>query len=349
VSSVPRPGKSDNSTREGREVRDMPPRPFNRQSREQALDKMFQTRSHAWEQVGLARQLSAQAAKRARRDAILVLPLLAGVIFAYSKRDEFFGAGTDTVVRVITVVALLILGWAFARAVGRAAGPTFFRRMDPATSGTVGFLIRLVFIAVTLLGALRIAGLPPETVALGGTVGAIVIGLAAQQTLGNVFAGLVLLSARPFRVGERVRFQSGGLAGQTEGVVSSLGLLYVTLSSGEDRIMLPNSVALNSAVIPLLEPDAVNMRARLPRGMKPSDLQRALEDALTVPTRDAPHIELEEFDGDEVIVRILATPEKPTDGRGLADEVLAAVDKVSIDPASARPLQPNGNGEGVER
>jgi small conductance mechanosensitive channel len=35
----------------------------------------------------------------------------------------------------------------------------------------------------------------------------------------------VLVSARPFRVGERLRLQAGGLAGQTEAVVSSLGLL----------------------------------------------------------------------------------------------------------------------------
>ena len=42
---------------------------------------------------------------------------------------------------------------------------------------------------------------------------AVVAGLAAQQTLANVIAGTVLLSARPFRVGERVRLQGGGLAG----------------------------------------------------------------------------------------------------------------------------------------
>ena len=40
-----------------------------------------------------------------------------------------------------------------------------------------------------------------------------IIGLAAQQTLGNLIAGMVLLSARPFRVGERVRLQAGGIAG----------------------------------------------------------------------------------------------------------------------------------------
>ena len=322
----------------------MPEHPFTRHKREQALDKMFQTRSHAWEQVGLARQLSAQAARRARRDAVILLPLLAGVLLAYGNRDRFFGAGVDMPVRVGTVIALLILGWAFARALGRAAGPALFRRMDPATAGTVGFLIRLAFIGVTLLAALRIAGLRPETIAVGGTITAVVLGLAAQQTLGNVFAGLVLLSARPFRVGERVRFQSGGLAGQTEGVVSSLGLLYVILSSGEDRIMLPNSVALNSAVIPLREPDAVDLKARVPAKVKPTELQRALEDSLTVATREAPHIELEEFDGDEVVVRILATPERPAEGRGLADEVLAAVGRVSdADGVPGRPGEENGS------
>ena len=58
---------------------------------------------------------------------------------------------------------------------------------------------------------------------------AVVFGLAAQQTLGNLIAGMVLLSARPFRVGERVRLQAGAVGGSVEGIVSSLGLLYTTL------------------------------------------------------------------------------------------------------------------------
>ena len=96
-----------------------------------------------------------------------------------------------------------------------------------------------------------------------------ILGLAAQQTLGNLIAGTVLLSARPFRVGERVRLQGGGLAGQIEGIVSSLGLLYTTFATGEDSIMVPNSVVLNVAILPLREPDGVNLRARLRAGMTP--------------------------------------------------------------------------------
>ena len=77
-----------------------------------------------------------------------------------------------------------------------------------------------------------VAGLDPRTLAVGGAFTAVVFGLAAQQTLGNLIAGMVLLSARPFRVGERVRLQAGAVGGSTEGVVSSLGLLYTTLARG---------------------------------------------------------------------------------------------------------------------
>src|SRR5438477_57055 len=91
----------------------------------------------------------------------------------------------------------------------------------------------------------------------------VILGLAAQQTLGNVIAGMVLLSARPFRVGERVRLQAGAVGGTVEGIVSSLGLLYTTLARGADRIMIPNSVVLAAVVVPLREPDPGGVRITL--------------------------------------------------------------------------------------
>src|SRR5690348_3306270 len=68
----------------------------------------------------IARQLRVQAAQKARRarfQAVLLLPLLAGVIYAYSHRRQLFGV--DLPVRVASVIVVVILGWAFARAVGR--------------------------------------------------------------------------------------------------------------------------------------------------------------------------------------------------------------------------------------
>src|SRR6185295_9276698 len=162
--------------------------------------------------------------------------------------DDLFGPAYETPVQISTTVVLIVLGWQIARDVGRALGPTLFRRLDPGTAGTVGFLIRLVFVGLAIIVALRVAGLGPRTLAVGGAFTAVVVGLAAQQTLGNLFAGMVLLSARPFRVGDRIRLQGGGLAGTTDGTVQSLGLLYVTLGQGSDQMMVPNSVVLAVAV-----------------------------------------------------------------------------------------------------
>ncbi len=289
------------------------------------MRQFFTTHSHSWRDVGLARELSRRAVKRARIQSLVLLPVLVGVLVVYGYRDRLFGPAYDDAVRIVTFLALISLGWQFARDIGRALGPTLFRRMDPGTAGTLGFLLRLVTMLVAVLIALRIAGLGPRTLALGGAFTAVVVGLAAQQTLGNLFAGMVLLSARPFRVGERVRLQGGGLAGTVEGVVSSLGLLYTTLASGDDAIMVPNSVVLNVAIVPLREPDGIDLRARLRPGLTPLDMQDMLQREIETPMRDTPRIALEELDGDEVVVRITATPERPTDGPRLASEVLEVV------------------------
>lgn len=273
------------------------------------------------------RNRAVERARRARWQVLLVAPLIAGVVFAYANRKELFGV--DVPVKIAAVIALIVLGWTFARALGRALGPILLDRLEPGTAGTVGFLIRLVTVIASVMVALRLAGLTPRTVAVGGAITAVVIGLAAQQTLGNVIAGIVLLSARPFRVGERIQLMGGGLGEETTGIVDSLGLLYTTIASGEDRIMVPNNVVLNSAVVPLREPSGVDVRARLAASVKPSEIQAALAAHVDIETRAEPHIELEEVDGAEVVLRVAAVPVNSSEGQVLADEVLASLQRVS--------------------
>ncbi len=298
------------------------------------LDHMFETRSEAWEKVGLAMQTSQRAVKRARREALVLLPLLVGILVAYHEtRVGHLGlrkhSPWQTPVQIITVFLLLILGWAIARDIGKAAAPTFFRRMDPATAGTVGFVVRLVTLGITLLIALGVAGAKPGTLVAGSAFTAVVLGLAAQQTLGNLIAGLVLLSARPFRVGERIRLQAGAVGGTAEGIVSSLGLLYTTLARGDDRMMIPNNVVLSAAVVPLREPDAVDVRVRLTQGVRPTHVQALLDDRIVTPTRSPAKVLLQEVDGDDVVVRVQATPERAVDGAKLADEIIETLATVT--------------------
>jgi small conductance mechanosensitive channel len=281
-------------------------------------------------QAGVVKQVRTQAvarAKRARAHVALLLPLIAAVVLAYAYRDRLFGL--DLPIRIACVTALVILGWAFAMNLGRAIGPVLLKRLEPGTAGTVGFLIRLATLAITVLVALRLAGLKPGTLAVGGAITAVILGLAAQQTVGNLIAGTVLLSARPFRVGDRIRVHAGGVAGTVEGTVSSLGLLYTTLANRADRIMVPNNVVLAAAVVPLREPDGVDLRARLESHVRPSEVERLLREAVTVETRADPEIELEEIDARELIYRVRATPADSADGPELADEVVTALDRVS--------------------
>jgi len=283
-----------------------------------------------------ARALTVQAAQKAARARIelaIVIPLIAAVLLANEYRKEIFGL--DVPVRVFTAIALLMLGWRLARDVGRTLAPALFRRMDSGTAGTVGFLIRLGFLVAAMLVVLRMAGLEPRTLAVSGAIVAVVFGLAAQQTLGNLISGVVLISARPFMAGDRVRLQAGGLAGEVEGIVTSLGLLYTTLARGEDSIMVPNNVVLASAVVPLREPSSVDLRARLRPDVMPSTVQELLEEGVRTPVRSEPHIGLEEVDADEVVMRIAATPAAESDGQRLADEILAAIAPVTRDPARA--------------
>jgi small conductance mechanosensitive channel len=276
-------------------------------------------------QVELVQQFSRKAVKRARIESLLLLPALIGVLVLYNFRDALFGPEWDTVVRAVTAVALVALGWQFARSIGHALGPPLFRHMDPGTAGTVSFVIRLSTLLVAVVIALRVAGLSPRTLAVGGAVTAVVVGLAAQQTIGNLIAGTVLISAHSFRVGERVRLQGGGLAGSVEGVVSGLGLLYTTLADGDDVIMVPNSIVLNVAVVPLREPESVDLRVRLRRGVPPVEVERLLSESIQTPMRGRARVQLEELTADEVIARISATPRYPADGAQLAGEVLEAV------------------------
>src|SRR6202035_4182120 len=93
--------------------------------------KMFETRSQAWKEVGLLRQISPRVVKRARVEALVLVPLFVGIVILYDNRVELLGTPThatrghpsrlvleqaiDTPAKIATVIALMILGWAIAR------------------------------------------------------------------------------------------------------------------------------------------------------------------------------------------------------------------------------------------
>ncbi len=307
---------------------------------DRARERMFETRSDAWAAVGLEMETNERQMRLARRRLMITVPLLVlciigeGVALHHidvvmhmphpegTPRPEWIVS--KSTVRIVAVVVVIFLGWLISRDLGRLA-PAIFKRMDPATAGTAEFAIRFVCVVATVLGALAVGGISLQALAVGGAFTAVVFGLAAQQTLGNVIAGVVLLTARPFRLGERVRLQAGVVGGVTEGIVSSLGLLYTTLARGEDRILIPNNVVLSSVIVPVKEPEPVNVRVTLGARIRVSEVQDLLDANITTTTRDPPAVLLDEIRGEDVVVRVQATPERGEDGSRLADEIIAVL------------------------
>ncbi len=299
--------------------------PARRPKRPKLPRELFETRTHAWESLGLGEEIETKKVSKGTMAGVVVAILaLIATLVVYSHRRQI-APGYGEWFRVGTVIVLVIVGTAAISLLSRSLQPRLYRRLDPATAGTAGFVFRLLASLVVVVAALRIAGVNTGTLAVGGAFAAVLLGLAAQQSLGAIFAGIVLQTTRPFRVGERVRFTGGALAGSMEGTVTALGLFYTTLSQGADRLQIPNNVLLNLAVVPLREPEKVDVRVRFPRHVSPRDVEQQLLRTITVPTRYRPAVSLEEIEPDCVVMKINATPLRSEDGSQLAEEVLEAL------------------------
>jgi hypothetical protein len=86
---------------------------------------------------------------------------------------------------------------------------------------------------------------------VGGAILGVVIATASQASLGNFFAGLILMLSQPYRVGASIRLRSALVGGaEYEGTVIDQGALYTTLrGSGGEILKLPNSAVVTSALV----------------------------------------------------------------------------------------------------
>jgi small conductance mechanosensitive channel len=144
---------------------------------------------------------------------------------------------------IVTIVSGLITVRLTANEISRLAR----HRGSPAAASGLKLTIQIVGYLVVLIVVLGLLAVKVESVLLSGAIGSVVIGLAAQQSLGNAFAGIVLLVSRPFVVGDYITLRAGALGGQYDGDVIAISLMFTTLSTLEGPMLLPNAAVLASA------------------------------------------------------------------------------------------------------
>lgn len=147
-------------------------------------------------------------------------------------------------------VVFFVLAFYASIGLGNKAREVLLPKLGYAHSAVVRFAIVVAGSIATILITLQLFDIEITQLVVGGAVTGVILGIAAQQSLANVFSGIILLAARPFRVGDRIGIRSGALSGLIEGTVTEISLTYVLLETGAGPVHVPNSQVLAAAVGP---------------------------------------------------------------------------------------------------
>ena len=195
--------------------------------------------------------------------AVVPLPLPESWLVRLA-RLLFAGAVVAATVTLVRTWRLLLFWWATDPKNGEEK--PWARDFSPLLTKVGGVLIALV----GLITVLQNFGVDVNSLVVSLGVGSLAVGLAAQDTLANMFAGFTLLLDRPFRVGERIQLSSGEV-----GDVDTIGLRATRLrTSDETLLVIPNSLLTKDKVVNLSHPSRA-LTTRLEVGVAyGSDLPR---------------------------------------------------------------------------
>jgi hypothetical protein len=184
---------------------------------------------------------------------VLAIAAAAASGWARSSFPHFFSghAVGSQIIAAATAVAFCVFASAATIGLSGKAREVLQPVIGTSHSAVVRYTLVLIGAITTLIVTLVLFDVPVGQLLLGGALTSVFVGIAAQQALSNVFAGLVLLLARPFKVGDSIRLRAGALSGEIGGTVSEIGITYVRLASADGMVSVPNSQVLNAVVGPL--------------------------------------------------------------------------------------------------
>lgn len=172
-------------------------------------------------------------------------------------KSEGFGDPSTFLGAIVYAIVFALVAWLIGRILHLAVRRMLAHdKQDHRDRTAVRFLGQLVRYGIYVFAFISYAHLVPALRSLGtawlASVGVIsvIAGLAAQNTLGNLIAGISLLLYRPFKLGDRLQLTAP--TGLETGVVESLTLGYTALKTDDNRrVIVPNSVIASQTIINL--------------------------------------------------------------------------------------------------
>lgn len=146
---------------------------------------------------------------------------------------DFFGVSFGTILEILLIAIVAVT---IERILSRYLSH-FARRikLEPSTSNNLVLTFRILILIFAVLSISSLGGVQAEWLLSVSAIGGAALGFASQKTLGNFIAGLFLLAAHPFKVGDYVKI------GIVEGIVQEITMNYTkVLTSGNNIVSVTN-------------------------------------------------------------------------------------------------------------
>jgi small conductance mechanosensitive channel len=156
---------------------------------------------------------------------------------------SFFGVSFVTIIEIMVIGLIAI---ALERIVTRYIGH-FAKRanFEPNVANNLALLFRILVLIGAVVSISRVSGLNSDWILSVSAIGGAAVGFASQKTIGNFIAGIFLISARPFKVGNYVRI------GTIEGIVTEITINYT-------KIVTPSNNIVSISNLQILDRDITN-------------------------------------------------------------------------------------------
>jgi small-conductance mechanosensitive channel len=187
--------------------------------------------------------------------------------------------------RSLIKAATFLVGTGCGLTAVRQGRSLLFRNLDRQAAVMWRNLTSWTLYAVVALVVAQVVGYQPTNFLVGGAILGVIVAAAAQSSLSNFFAGLVLMLSRPYRIGTSMRLRSAVVGGgvEYEGTVVDMNALYTTLRTGNGQVLrLPNNALVTSAMIIGPPPVQARMDLEVPQGTPLARLRQTVEERLGV-------------------------------------------------------------------
>lgn len=223
---------------------------------------------------------------------VLVTVFVVSIINYTAKYIPFLPPNFET---YVNLVILFVAGYYIIRTASRMIIRYGTPRLEVSNVVALKNTFLIVSWLVLFLVASSMFGIDLTAALVGVGFMGLVVGLAAQTVLGNLFAGISIMISKPFKVGDRITINTWqyGFVAQTypheglipgyTGVIKDIGIMYTKIESDDNvPVSYPNSVLIQAMIFNhnLVKTRLVRVRMDVNRDIPLSDLREAIIYAL---------------------------------------------------------------------